>query len=677
MNTTRFISALGACILALSLTLAACGGGGGGSSDTGSNTDSSGGGGSNGGGGNTGGGGTGQVDKPAIGSQPASQSVVKGSTATFTVTATGGAPLAYQWKKNGADISGANTNTYTTPATSDADIGAVLAYSVVVSNTAGSATSTDAKLTVTATAEPPTVTTQPDSQSVITGASASFSVSATGTSPISYQWKKNGTNISGATSSTYTPPATSDADIGAVLVYSVVVTNSAGTATSTEATLTVTPVPVAITKQPADQTVTAGEAASFTVEATGTAPSYQWKKNDTNIPEATSSTYTTPLASSGDSGALYSVTVSNGAGSVTSSPASLTVTEVPVITTQPMSQAVATGQTASFSVVATGTKPLAYQWKKDGSDIAGATSSTYTETSSSALNGAKFSVVVTNSAGTATSNEAVLSDVAIGTQPTNQTAYAGQTASYSVTAGGTGPFTYQWKKNGTDISGATNSSYTTPATTSADIGTALAYSVVVSNGAGTVTSSTATMTVSARYSLVAKASGGTYDKTECVKDNSTGLVWEGKTASPATTRLGTSTYTNFDGTGNGQKLGGGNADPATEINVIGNSIGYKTSVNNSAVCGYTDWRLPTRDELLRIVETGQAALPTIDTTWFPNTRSGIYWTSSPDVSSSNLALYVTFGIGGNAVADTYNRYLGNSVRLVRCGAVAPATCTSN
>ena len=88
MKDTRFISSLGACILALSLTLAACGGGG--SSDTGS---------SGGGGSNTGGGGTPVVEKPAITTQPANQSVVTGSTATFTVTATGGAPLAYQWKK--------------------------------------------------------------------------------------------------------------------------------------------------------------------------------------------------------------------------------------------------------------------------------------------------------------------------------------------------------------------------------------------------------------------------------------------------------------------------------------------------------------------------------------------------------------------------------------------------
>ena len=215
-----------------------------------------------------------------------------------------------------------------------------------------------------------------------------------------------------------------------------------------------------------------------------------------------------------------------------------------------------------------------------------------------------------------------MSDVAIGTQPTNQTAYASKTATFSVTAGGTGPFTYQWKKDGTDISGATNSSYTTPEATSADIGEALAYSVVVSNSAGTVTSNPATLTVSARYSLVPKASGGTYDTTECVKDNSTGRVWEGKTASPATTRLGTSTYTNYDA----------NYSGGTTITVSTNSIGYKDSVNTSALCGYTDWRLPTKEELQGILASSGS--PRIDTEWFLNTQANFYWSSSPYVGNS-------------------------------------------
>ena len=563
MRDLRLISSLGASILTLSLSLsialAACGGGV--SIDTGSgnnNSSSSGGAGTGSGGGNAGGGGTPAVEKPAITTQPASQSVVTNSSATFMVTATGGASLAYQWKKNGADISGANASTYTTPATSMGDNAAV---------------------------------------------------------------------------------------------FAVVVSNGAGTATSNNATLTVTAAPIApaITKQPAAITVTVGQTASFTVEATGTSPNFQWKKGGSDIPGATSSAYTTDATSLADSGTKYSVVVSNDLGTVTSNDASLTVTAKPAITTQPVSQAVAAGQTASFSVAATGTEPLTYQWKKDGSDIAGATSSTYKPVSSSELNGAKFSVVVSNSAGSVTSNEAVLSDVAIGTQPAAQSVVVAQTASFSVTAGGTGPFTYQWKKNGTDIPNATSSSYTTPEATSADIGTALAYSVVVSNSAGTVTSSSATLTVSARYSLVAKASGGTYDTTECVKDNITGRVWEGKTASPATTRLGTSTYTNYDA----------NYSGGTTITVSTNSIGYKDSVNTSALCGYTDWRLPTKEELQGILAS--SGNPRIDTEWFPNTQANYYWSSSPWTNVYGMWV-VDFDAGTSGFSSRAN---SNYVRLVR------------
>ncbi|MCX8521870.1 MAG: immunoglobulin domain-containing protein, partial [Rhodoferax sp.] len=279
------INALVAACLTIALT--ACGGGGG---DSGSG-DSSGGsiGGDNsssidGSGGNGSGGGSGrgsvQVEMPMISTQPSSQSVVSGGTATFTVTATGGGALSYQWKKNGTDIIGAIANTYTTNSTSNADIGAQLVFSVVVTNSAGSATSEEAILTVTAAPVKPAIDKQPLAQLVIAGESAHFSVSTTGTAPFIYQWQKNGTNIPGATSNTYTTPVTSNADIDTVMAFSVVVTNSAGSATSEGARLTVTAAAVApaITNQPLAQTVHAGQAATFSVTASGTSLSYQWKK---------------------------------------------------------------------------------------------------------------------------------------------------------------------------------------------------------------------------------------------------------------------------------------------------------------------------------------------------------------------------------------------------------------
>ena len=166
-----------------------------------------------------------------------------------------------------------------------------------------------------------------------------------------------------------------------------------------------------------------------------------------------------------------------------------------------------------------------------------------------------------------------------------------------------------------------------------------------------------------KYSLVAKASGGTYDKTECVKDNTTGLVWEGKTASPATSRLGTSTYTNFDDANSAQKWVSGTThiNPTqAQIDASTNSIGYKNSVNTSALCGYTDWRLPTKEELQGILASSGS--PRIDTAWFPNTQADWYWSSSPNVGYSNYAWGLYFN---NGVVNHGTRVSSYAVRLVR------------
>src|SRR5712671_1889579 len=267
--------------------------------------------------------------------------------------------------------------------------------------------------TASASTGAPTITAQPASQTVTTGQAAGFTVVATGTAPLSYQWQKNGVSIGGATSASYTTPATTTSDNGAT--FRVVVSNTAGTATSGAATLTVnaTTVAPAIVGQPANQTVTAGQTASFAVAATGTAPlTYQWQKSGVNIAGANSATYTTPTTATSDNGATFAAVVSNTAGSVTSATAILTVNAAvvaPTITAQPVNQTVTAGQTASFSVTATGTAPLSYQWQKNGVNIAGATSASYT-TPATAIsdNGATFGAVVSNTAGSVTSAAATL-----------------------------------------------------------------------------------------------------------------------------------------------------------------------------------------------------------------------------------------------------------------------------
>ena len=235
---------------------------------------------------------------PAITGQPSNQTVNVTQAGTFSVAASGTAPLTYQWSKNGAAVSGATSATYTTPATSNTDNGA--SFSVAVGNTAGTATSNAAILTVTPAAIAPAITSQPVSQTVNDGQTAMVSVAATGTAPLTYQWSKNGAAVSGATSAAYTTPATSNTDNGTS--FSVTVGNTAGTATSNAAILTVTPAAIApaITSQPVGQTVNAGQTATFSVAATGTAPlTYQWSKNGAAVSGATAATYTTP-ATSGD-----------------------------------------------------------------------------------------------------------------------------------------------------------------------------------------------------------------------------------------------------------------------------------------------------------------------------------------------------------------------------------------
>src|SRR5205809_687207 len=176
---------------------------------------------------------------PTITTPPANQTVAAGQTATFTVVAGGTAPLSYQWQKNGANITGATSESYKTPETTTADTGS--AFRVVVSKTVETVTSAAVTLTVTGAAVAPTITTPPANQTVTAGQTATFTVVAGGTAPLSYQWQKSGVNIAGATSASYTTQVTTTTDSGST--FDVVVTNTAGTVTSAAATLTVNAAP--------------------------------------------------------------------------------------------------------------------------------------------------------------------------------------------------------------------------------------------------------------------------------------------------------------------------------------------------------------------------------------------------------------------------------------------------
>jgi hypothetical protein len=256
----------------------------------------------------------------------------------------------------------------------------------------------------------------------------------------------------------------------------------------------------AIASQPASITADDGATASFNVTASGENLSYQWQRNGTNIPGATLAVYTTPTLALADSGAVYTVVITNTAGTATSNPATLTVVQAPArIATQPADTSVLDGSSATFSVaLGAGTPPITYQWRRNGSPIAGATAASYTTPANTMSDtNTLYSVVVTAAGGTATSRDARLTVTArpptMTTQPTNASSQYLTGAVFTAQASGTAPLTYQWLRNGIALSGETGTTLSLPSVNYGDDGAR--YAVVVTNAGGDITSQSGVLTV--------------------------------------------------------------------------------------------------------------------------------------------------------------------------------------
>jgi hypothetical protein len=423
---------------------------------------------------------------PAITSQPASQTVAAGQTATFNVAATGTSPMTYQWKKNGTTVSGASSSSYTTPATTASDNAST--FTVVANNSAGSATSANAMLMVNST-----------SQGCVTSsgswANSPLSQTATGVFRVMFDATPSAAMIDGVTGLSF-GPASGYTNLAAIVRF-----NNTGIIDAMNSTAY-----TAVAKIP----YSAGTTYHFILDVNALAHTYNayvmigsvQTTIGSNLVFRSEQATASSLNNIGAMSTISSHTVCNVALSLPT-----VVAVAPTISSQPASAKIIAGQTATFNVAATGTAPLTYQWEKNGTPISGATSSSYTTPTETATdNNAGFNVAVSNSAGSATSNAAVLtvntSAVAptIATQPASQTVIAGKTGSFTVGATGTAPLTYQWSKNGSAISGATSSTYTTPAETTTDNNAQ--FTVAVNNSAGNATSNAATLTVSASSLLL-------------------------------------------------------------------------------------------------------------------------------------------------------------------------------
>jgi hypothetical protein len=337
---------------------------------------------------------------PSITTQPASLTRCEGTAANFSVAATGA--TGFQWRKNTVNIGGATSSSYSiaSPVASDAG-----SYDCIVSNACGGVTSSAATLTMETV---PAITLQPTGSSPCPGSPLSLSVAATGGS-LNYQWRKNTISIPGANAPTYTVASAGAGDAGS---YDCVISNTCGTSTSNSASVTLSSGP-SITTQPANADACVGASTSFSVVATGTSLSYQWRKGGNPISGATADTLTISPVTAGDTGSYDCIVTSQNCGSTTSNSATLMVSD-DVSITQPADVSACNGGSASFTVTATGTTPITFQWRfnsvniSDGGSYSGTNTDTLTVSPVNTGVVGVYDCIVTNICNTVTSATANL-----------------------------------------------------------------------------------------------------------------------------------------------------------------------------------------------------------------------------------------------------------------------------
>jgi len=466
---------------------------------------------------------------PTITTQPANQTVNPGSSATFSVIASGATPMTYQWRFNGANIAGATGANYTKSNVQATNAGN---YSVVVNNAYGTATSVNAALSVNS---PPVITAPPQGQTVIVGNSAAFTVTATGTTPLAYQWRLNGTNIAGATSSGYTRANVQPADTGN---YTVVVTNILGAVTSSPAALTVNCSLVTtataggtVSKSPNQTSYPPGTLVTLTAShPVFTFTGWSGSTSGTNNPLVVTLTsnlnitanFASPVADlivdnpqaifSGSWGTDTTAvdkynsdyrTVASVGGSATA-----TGTFTPTFATGGFydvyvwTPTTARGvATAPFLVSGNGTNLTVNVnqstgsggWQLLASSVPFAPGTNgFVRLSNNAGQGGNKDVVADAVRWTYSGYQTLIPPI-ITMQPTNVTVFAGSPAGFFVSASGSPTLSCQWRRNGSTLAGGTNDWLNLPSAQPVNAGD---YTVVIANSVGSVTSSVARLTVS-------------------------------------------------------------------------------------------------------------------------------------------------------------------------------------
>jgi streptogramin lyase len=378
--------------------------------------------------------------------QPQMLALPIGSSGSFTLSGASSGLLNYQWYFNTNTAVPDGTNSVLNFISASTNLAGN--YLCVVINSYGSITSAVVTLLV---GVPAGIANQPHNQSMTNGGFVTFSVGASGDTPLNYQWYFNNSAINGETNTVLNIINVTNSNGGN---YFCMVTNLFGSATSGVATLTIL-LPPSISSQPQGQQVGIGSNGVFTVTCNGTLPfNYQWLFNGEVIADATNYNYNFNVVGTNQAGS-YSVIIANNYGSVTSSVAMLTVLLFPpVIASQPASQTLPAGSNATFNVIASGSPPFGYQWLLNGASLDGQTNSTFSLPNVTTNQAGAYSVWVYSPYGSVTSHIATLTVgwlPTITSQPTNQTLLSGSRALMVAGVSGVGPLTFQWQLNGTNL----------------------------------------------------------------------------------------------------------------------------------------------------------------------------------------------------------------------------------
>lgn len=384
---------------------------------------------------------------------------------------------------------------------------------------------------------------------------------------------------------------------------------SDNTISSTTQNLTLA-APTSITAHPQNASACEGATVSFSVTASGSNLSYRWRRNGTDVPGGTGATLTITNVTQAQAGS-YDCVVSGACGQpVTSNSATLTINPQTTITAHPQSATVCQGASVTFSVTATGSN-LRYQWRKGSTDIAGATSASYTIATVALADTGFYACVVTGDCGAPTSNQAQLQVAippAITTQPSSQTRCEGDTLVLTVGVSRTIANAYQWKKNGVllndggRIQGTRTATLRITGLTTDDAGS---YTVEITNTIcqASVTSNAAQVTVTAKPVITAEPESKTVTRgsgvTLTVTASGDGLAYQWYHNNRAIPGATAATYTIASAT---------DSDAGTYYVAVSNSCG---SVNSRQVA------ITVTDQPTPVLELSNAAIT------FPSLRTGV------------------------------------------------------